>query len=66
MLPDAKGKWFSGKQLYTILDWVCKEGTTVATDDFISYGIFDRKEGEQVCLRNGQSLGCSTRCWDHA
>jgi hypothetical protein len=47
MLPDAEGKRLSGKQLYAILDWVCKEETTVATDDFRSYGILDRKEEEK-------------------
>jgi transposase-like protein len=42
-LPDAEGKRLSGKQLYAILDHVCKERTTVASDDFRSYGILDRK-----------------------
>jgi hypothetical protein len=59
MLPDAEGKRLSGKQLYIIFDWVCKEGTTVvATDDFMSYGILDRKDEEKfVPVTVNHSMG---------
>jgi hypothetical protein len=58
MLPDAESKRFSGKQCYVILDWVCKEGTTVATGDFRSYSIIDRKEEQKFVHRTvNHSLG---------
>jgi len=43
-LPDENGKKLSGKQLLAVLDKVCQDGTTIATDDFSSYGILDRKD----------------------
>ncbi|MHB9293045.1 hypothetical protein Holit_02162 [Hollandina sp. SP2] len=58
MLPDVEGKWLSGKQLYAILDPVCKEGTTVATDAFRRYGILDRKtENKFVHMKMNHSPG---------
>jgi len=42
-LPNEKGQKLTGKQLLTILDKVCKEGTTVASDDFSGYFILDHK-----------------------
>jgi transposase-like protein len=33
----------TGKQLLSVLDAVCKEGTTVATDDFSGYNILDKE-----------------------
>jgi hypothetical protein len=42
-LPNEEGKKLSGKQLLGILDKVCKDRTTVASDDFRGYKILDRK-----------------------
>jgi hypothetical protein len=42
MLPDADGKKLSGKQLLTIPDKACKDGTTVISDDFTGYKILDK------------------------
>jgi hypothetical protein len=38
-----EGKKLSGKQLISVLDEVCKEGTTVASDDFSGYTILDKE-----------------------
>jgi hypothetical protein len=46
-LPNEKGQKLTGKQLLAILDKVCKDGTTVASDDFSGYGILDRKDVRQ-------------------
>jgi transposase-like protein len=43
MLPNKEGKKLSGKQLLSILDEVCKEGTAVISDDFSSYKILDKE-----------------------
>ncbi|MDR0539346.1 MAG: IS1595 family transposase [Spirochaetaceae bacterium] len=43
MLPDEEGKKLTGKQLLSVLDTVCKDGTTVASDDFSGYNILDKK-----------------------
>ena len=40
-LPNAKGQKLSGKQLLAVLDKVCKDGTTVASDDFSGYNILN-------------------------
>lgn len=42
-LPNKEGKKISGKQLLSILNDVCKKGTTVMTDQLSSYGILDGK-----------------------
>lgn len=42
-LPDASGKQLTGEQLMEVLDSVCKEGTTVMTDQFSGYNILDDK-----------------------
>jgi transposase-like protein len=41
-LPNEKGQKLTGRQLLAILDKVCKDGTTVASDDFRGYCILDR------------------------
>jgi transposase-like protein len=41
-LPNENGQKLTGKQLLEIFDKVCKDGTTIATDDFSSYNILDR------------------------
>ena len=43
MLPNEEGKKLSGKQLISVLDDVCKEGTTVISDDFKGYNILDKE-----------------------
>jgi hypothetical protein len=43
MLPNEEGKKLSGRQLLSVLDEVCKEETTVASDDFSGYSILDKK-----------------------
>lgn len=40
-LPDEQGKQLSGKQLLNILNKVCKDNTTVMTDQFRGYNILD-------------------------
>jgi transposase-like protein len=42
MLPDEKGQKLTGKQLLTVLDEACKDGTTVISDDFNGYNILDK------------------------
>lgn len=44
-LPDNKGQKLSGKQLFEILNKVCKEGNknTVMTDEFRGYNYLDNK-----------------------
>jgi transposase-like protein len=37
MLPNGEGKKLTGKQLLSVLDEVCKEGTTIVSDDFSGY-----------------------------
>jgi transposase-like protein len=41
-LPNKKGQKLTGKQLLNILDAVCKEDTTVMTDDFKGYNILNK------------------------
>lgn len=40
---NEEGKQISGKQLFNILKKVCKDGTTVMTDQLSSYNILDHK-----------------------
>lgn len=40
---NEEGKQISGKQLFDILKKVCKDGTTVMTDQLSSYNILDKK-----------------------
>lgn len=42
-LPNKKGQKLTGKQLFKILDKVCKDNTTVMTDDFSGYNFLDRE-----------------------
>jgi hypothetical protein len=43
MLPNEDGQKLSGRQLLSVLDTVCKEETTVVSDDFSGYNILNRK-----------------------
>ena len=43
MLPNEDGQKLTGKQLLKVLDEVCKEETTVVSDDFKGYNILDKK-----------------------
>ena len=57
-LPNEKGQKLSGKQLLAILDKVCKEGTTVASDDFSGYFILNHKtENNFVHVTVNHSMG---------
>lgn len=40
-LPNEKGQKLTGKQLFNVLDSVCKDKTTVFTDDYYGYGFLD-------------------------
>lgn len=42
-LPNAEGKKLTGKQLFNILDSVCKNDATVLTDDFKGYNFMNHK-----------------------
>lgn len=42
-IPNKKGQKLTGKQLFKILDKVCKDNTTVMTDDFSGYNFLDRE-----------------------
>jgi transposase-like protein len=42
MPPNGKGQKLTGKQLYALIKEICKEGATVATDDFSGYKILNR------------------------
>jgi transposase-like protein len=42
-LPNKKGQKLTGKQLFKILDKVCKDNTTVMTDDFSGYNFLDHE-----------------------
>jgi len=44
MLPDELGKKLTGRQLLSVIEKVCKEGTTVISDDFSSYKILDEPD----------------------
>ena len=41
VFPDKNGKKLTGKQLFNVLDTVCKDKTTVFTDDYCGYGFLD-------------------------
>lgn len=61
-LPDENGKQLSGKQLFKILKDVCKDNTTVMTDQFSGYNILDRPNDKnfirlQVDHTTAYSLG---------
>jgi len=45
MPPNKQGKKLTGNQLLSVLRSVCKENATIMTDDFRSYDILDRKNG---------------------
>lgn len=47
---NAEGKQLSGKQLFSVLKKVCKDGTTVMTDQYSGYNILD-KENEKNFIR---------------
>lgn len=47
---NEEGKHLSGKQLFSVLKKVCKPNTTVMTDQFSGYNIFD-KENEYNLVR---------------
>lgn len=47
---NAEGKQLSGKQLFRVLKKVCKDGTTVMTDQYSGYNILD-KENEKNFIR---------------
>ncbi|GMO53061.1 MAG: hypothetical protein Pg6C_19180 [Treponemataceae bacterium] len=58
MLPNEEGKKLSGKQLLSVLDEVCKEGTLVISDDFSGYAILDKKtEKNYIHVSVNHSLG---------
>jgi hypothetical protein len=58
MLPNEKGEKLTGKQLLSVLDAVCKEGTKVATDDFSGYNILDKEtENKYLHVSVNHSLG---------
>jgi len=44
MLPDELGKKLTGRQLLDVIEKVCKEGTTIISDDFSSYKILDEPD----------------------
>jgi hypothetical protein len=41
-LPNETGQKLTGKQLLSVLDEVCADGTTVISDDFSGYNILDK------------------------
>ena len=41
-LPEGKGRKLSGKQLFSVLETVCKNDTVIMTDDFKGYDILNR------------------------
>jgi transposase-like protein len=58
MLPNEEGKKLSGKQLLSVLDEVCKEETTVASDDVSGYNILDKKtEKKYIHVSVNHSMG---------
>jgi transposase-like protein len=48
MPPNEKGEKITGKQLLEVIKEVCKKGTIVATDDYSSYKILDKKRQQKV------------------
>lgn len=45
--PNATGNKLTGKQLFNILDKVCKENATVLTDDFNGYNFMNHKSSNK-------------------
>lgn len=45
---NKDGKQLTGKQLFKVLDKICKEGTTVMTDQFSGYNILDHKNSKNL------------------
>jgi transposase-like protein len=56
-LPNAAGQKLTGKQLLAILDAVCKDDTTVISDDFGGYNILDKEASKFVHLSVNHSAG---------
>ncbi|MDR1696324.1 MAG: IS1595 family transposase [Endomicrobium sp.] len=56
-LPNSDGQTLTGKQLFKILDTVCKDDTIVMTDDFSSYNILDRNPDKFLRLTVNHSIG---------
>lgn len=77
MFPDENGRKLAGKQLEAVLDYACKEGTTVMTDDFRGYNILDKKTGnnykhytvnhslEEYSAGNGIHVNGIENFWSH-
>jgi hypothetical protein len=58
MLANKEGKKVSGKQALSVLDEVCKERTTVASDGFMGYKILvKRTEKKYIRISVNHSLG---------
>ena len=59
-LPDENGKKLTGKQLFNVLDSVCKDNATVYTDDYHGYGFLDdeaRNPGKLIHIVVNHSAG---------
>lgn len=57
-LPNEDGQKLSGKQLLGILDKVCKDETTVISDEFTGYNILDKQHKNHfVHLTVNHSIG---------
>ena len=59
-LPNEKGQKLTGKQLFNVLDSVCKDKTTVFTDDYYGYGFLDdetRNPGKLIHIVVNHSAG---------
>ena len=50
MPSDDKGKKLTGPQLYDVAEKICAPGTTVITDDFSAYDVFDKPYKPRVDL----------------
>lgn len=56
-LPNKEGKKLTGKQLLSVLNDVCRKGTTVMTDQLNGYGILDgRTDNEYVHIKIDHSV----------
>lgn len=73
-LPNKEGKKLTGKQLLSVLNDVCKKGTTVMTDQLNGYGILDgRTDNEYVHIKidhgvtyslgDGKNTNSIESCW---
>lgn len=59
-LPDENGKKLTGKQLFNVLDAVCKNDAIVLTDDYYGYGFLDdekRNPNNYIHISVNHSLG---------